>query len=224
MPRFLALLQRRLRLMIGRSRVALTDDTPPLQTVQVQILEGETRSDLEHVQPYGLAYRTHPGAEAVGLFPNGQRSHGMVIVVADRRYRLKGLAEGEVALYTDEGDKIHLKRGRQIEVVGGEKVTVSTKVADIAATTSAKVTSPTVELVASTKVRLDSPLVEMTGQLEVAGAITGQGGLAVSGGSGASVQGDMTISGGNVTADGIGLKTHVHGGVQPGAGTTGTPQ
>lgn len=53
--------------------------------------------------------------------------------------------------------------------------------------------------------------------------ITGAGGLAISGGSGAAVAGNMAITGGNVTADGIGLKTHKHGGVQTGGGQTGTP-
>ena len=54
------------------------------------------------------------------------------------------------------------------------------------------------------------------------GKITGQGGLAVSGGSGASVTGNMTITSGNVTADGIGLKTHTH--TDPQGGTVGSPK
>lgn len=32
-------------------------------------------------------------------------------MVADRRYRLQGLAAGEVALYDDLGQKVHLTRG-----------------------------------------------------------------------------------------------------------------
>lgn len=57
----------------------------------------------------------------------------------------------------------------------------------------------------------------------VQGAITGQGGLAVSGGTGASVTGNMTVTGGDITADGKSVKTHVHSGVQPGAGNSGQP-
>ena len=44
--------------------------------------------------------------------------------------------------------------------------------------------------------------------------------------SGATVTIDssgVTVTGGDVVADGISLKTHVHGGVDPGAGNTGAP-
>lgn len=64
--------------------------------------------------------------------------------------------------------------------------------------------------------------VTITGTQQVSGQITGQGGMAISGGSGASVAGNMAITGGNVTADGIGLKTHTH--ADPQGGTVGGPQ
>ncbi|MGH3443611.1 MAG: phage baseplate assembly protein V, partial [Nitriliruptorales bacterium] len=35
------------------------------------------------------------------------------------RYRLQSLAPGEVAIYTDEGDKVHFKRGRVIDIETG---------------------------------------------------------------------------------------------------------
>ena len=66
------------------------------------------------------------------------------------------------------------------------------------------------------------------GQTTVIKQITGQGGMAVSGGSGASVTGNMkisegsvTVSGGDVSADGISLKDHTHEGVH---GPTGPAQ
>lgn len=49
-------------------------------------------------------------------FLGGNRAQGLAVKVDDRRYRLKGLACGEVALYTDEGDKIHLERGNLIVI------------------------------------------------------------------------------------------------------------
>lgn len=71
-----------------------------------------------------VAGTAHAGAEAVVLFPSGDRSHGVVISVADRRYRLKGLKSGEVAIYTDEGDSIILKRGRVTEITTSELVVI----------------------------------------------------------------------------------------------------
>lgn len=66
--------------------------------------------------------------------------------------------------------------------------------------------------------------VVINGTEKVTGKITGEGGMAVSGGTGATVTGDLAVSGGNLTADGISLKTHTHNGVQPGSGNTGKPQ
>ena len=91
-----------------------------------------------------------------------------------------------------------------------EDITVNTKHANVNATTDATVTTPTATVNASTKVELATPLVHCTQALTVDGLITGTGGMAISGGSGASVSGNVTVSGGNVTADGIGLKTHHH--------------
>jgi phage gp45-like len=64
------------------------------------------------------------------------RSHGVVIVVADRRYRLQALAAGEVAIYTDEGDKIHFKRGRIIDI--------ETQTLNINAATAVNFNTPTI--------------------------------------------------------------------------------
>lgn len=50
-------------------------------------------------------------------------------------------------------------------------------------------------LKAGAKVTLDTPEAELTGDLLVKGKMTGQGGLAVSGGTGAQIQGNMDIDG-----------------------------
>jgi phage gp45-like len=49
-----------------------------------------------------------------------------------------------------------------------------------------------------------------TGTTLVEEQLTGQGGMAISGGSGASITGSMIITSGDVTADGVGLKSHKH--------------
>jgi len=56
----------------------------------------------------------------------------------------------------------------------------------------------------------------------VQGAISGAGGLAVSGGAGAAVDGTITATG-EVTGNGKALSTHTHGGVQGGGGHTAPP-
>ena len=67
---------------------------------------------------------------------------------------------------------------------------------------------------------MDVPLVQMTGALQVAAGISfGTGGSADMAGTG-----NVVITSGDVTADGISLKTHVHDGVTSGGDTSGGPQ
>lgn len=60
------------------------------------------------------------------------------------------------------------------------------------------------------KATIDAPQTDITGDLLVKGQIVGVKGMAISGGNGASVSGSVNVFGGDVRADGIGLKTHVH--------------
>lgn len=123
-------LSRRVRLMVARGVISLVNDALGMQVVQVQLLSGEVRN-MERFQNYGFTANPHEGAECCPVFVGGNRDHGIVIAVDDRRYRLKGLAKGEVALYTDEGDKIVLKRGRVIEMTAGTKVRMVTPLLEV---------------------------------------------------------------------------------------------
>lgn len=139
-----------------------------IQRVSATVWGDGSIDNRELFQHYGFTSRPKEGAEVIFI-----RQGGQIIAIGsdDRRYRIS-LENGEAALYTDEGDKIHLKRGRIIEIIGGEKVIATTKVAEITAATSCTVTSPEVTVVASTKVILDTPLTEITGMLSVTGAAT----------------------------------------------------
>lgn len=186
-------IRRRIRGLVSRAVVSLVDDSLKLQGLQLKVLADEVLDNVERFQQYGLSSHALPGAEAILLCLGGHRDHPVVIAVDDRRYRLKNLASGEVALYTDEGDKIHFRRGRIIEINGFEQVSVNTKVAETNATVSATVTSPAVvvdaqtaevnaaisatvtspvvAVVATSQVTLNTPLTSISGNLTVAGAI-----------------------------------------------------
>jgi phage baseplate assembly protein V len=72
-------------------------------------------------------------------------------------------------------------------------------------------------------VTVDSPQSTFTGKVTIQGLLTYQGGMAGSGGSGAaaSIQGGVSVTSGDVVADGVSLKTHTHPGDS--SGTTGPP-
>lgn len=150
-------LLRRLRTIATRGVVKLVDPATMLQELQVAALGDELLDKIEHWESYGFTSSPHEGAEALLLSLGGDRDHTVAVNVADRRYRIKGLESGEVALYTDEGDVIHFKRGNHIYVDAMTKVTVK---------------APNVDVVASTEILLDTPLVRCTGNIEAAGDIT----------------------------------------------------
>lgn len=117
-------LTRKIRQAVARCVVALVNDAAKMQGLQVQVLADEVLDNREHFQHYGFTSVPHAGAEGIMLSVNGQRAHGVVINVDDRRYRLTGLAPGEVAIYDDLGQKIELKRD-QIKVTAPKVVVVS---------------------------------------------------------------------------------------------------
>jgi phage baseplate assembly protein V len=150
--RLLMPIRRRLALMVSRAVVTLVNDAAKMQTLQVSILDDETFEGAEHWQPYGFTTVPHVGAEALLLSVGGHRAHSIVVSCADRRYRLTGLQDGEVAIYTDEQDKIHLKRGREIEI---ETLTLTIKAAQ--------------------SVGYDTPVITTTGRIVAQGDVVAGG-------------------------------------------------
>lgn len=71
---------------------------------------------------------------------------------------------------------------------------------------------------------VDAPQSTFTGNVTVEGLLAYQGGMTGTGGSGASIDGPLSITGGTVTHNSKNIgSTHTHGGVDPGGGTSGAP-
>lgn len=168
-------LRGKINLMIGRAVLSAIRDTGAIQTAQAQILADEIHDDVERVQEYGFSSVPIPGAEAVIVFQGGNRDHGLIIATDDRRYRLKNLENGEVALYTDEGDSIVFRRGKIIEI--------QTDTLKIEAGAKVSITCPVFEATASSfsvtasAALVDTPLFAVTGQVQ---DLSGAGGPTMS--------------------------------------------
>lgn len=145
-------LQRRVALMVNRAVITMVNDSLKMQAVQVNLMAGVTRDGVERFQEYGFTSSPHPGAEGVMVSVGGNQDHGIVIVVDDRRCRLVGLAEGEVALYDDLGQKVHLTRTGIVVDGAGRPITVQN--------------TPHVDF--------NTPTVNMSGNLNVDGNIVAQ--------------------------------------------------
>ena len=118
---------------------------------------------------------------------------------------------------------IHIEDSGDIVLTAPQSVTVNTNTSTVNCTQStvnasdsANVNTGSVTVTASKSMTFDTPT------LTVTGLIVGNGGLSISGGSGASVTGSLTTTG-DVTAGGISLQNHTHGGVEAGTSRTETP-
>lgn len=136
-------LERMISNVAARCVIAAVATKDKCQMLGIELMAGDPKENIEHLEPYGFTSVPKSGAEGLAIFPDGDRSHGVVIVAADRRYRLKGLKGGEVALYSDEGDYVALHRGRVIDVV-----------------------TQTLNISASTAVNIDTPLLTCTGDVK----------------------------------------------------------
>ena len=87
---------------------------------------------------------------------------------------------------------------------------------EIKAPTSLTVNTATATINASGSTSINSP------ETTISGHVTIKGGLSVSGGEGAQVDGAISASG-DITSGNISLQSHVHSGVTSGVSNTGTP-
>jgi phage gp45-like len=116
--------------LIGRGVVRAADDAKKVQELQIDLLEGETRDEVERFQEYGFTSVPLDGAETVLVFVGGRRDHGLALGVEDRRYRIGNLASGEVAVYNHTGARIVFKANGDIELApkAGQTVKIATPV------------------------------------------------------------------------------------------------
>jgi phage baseplate assembly protein V len=179
---------RRLQLLFAHGVATLLGH----QKVQARVLSDEVLPNIDRVEPYGFSYRPKPGAQAYLLFPAGDRSYGVAILIGDKQYNMQ-LEEGEVALHDDDDNYVHIKRGGEIEVNAKNKITL--KAPEIVLDG---------DVLATQSVRVNQGL-SVLGENGTASAITGIFRLI-----GKIFCNDKDIG-----------DTHSHTGVQPGDGSSG---
>ncbi|WP_050469166.1 phage baseplate assembly protein V [Herbaspirillum chlorophenolicum] len=111
----------RVQLMVAQGNVTLGG----AEKIQVEVLDGEPLDNIKRVEPYGFSYRPKPGSQAHLVFPSGDRSYGVALIVGDKRYQMD-LQEGEVAIHDDEGNFMQLKRGGTILAKAATEVIAET--------------------------------------------------------------------------------------------------
>jgi phage baseplate assembly protein V len=127
------------RLMVGRGKVVGVDDAGQVQRLQVDAGGDETIDKVPRLGQYGFVSVPPVGSDVVVVFIAGERANGAAIASGNQSFRMRGLADGEVALHDNKGQKIYISAaGIRIDG-GGLPIEVSN-------TPLFKVTADTIEL------------------------------------------------------------------------------
>ena len=130
---------------------ALTTDGPVV-LLQADALAGEALQDNELMQHYGFTSAPPPGTMGIVLPVGGKTAHGVIVATEHGSYRVKGLASGEVCVYSQldaqpHGHRIHFKADGSIEVLA-KNITVK-------ASETARIEGDVVKLHAVSKFQFD---------------------------------------------------------------------
>ncbi|EGT7582943.1 phage baseplate assembly protein V [Salmonella enterica] len=209
-----------------RIRLGATDSAAAVQRIQAQGIGNENLRGVELFQQYGFTSHPLPGTMGIVLPLGGVSSHSIVIATEHGAYRLQSLKPGEVALYTDEGAKIVLRRGKLIEAdcetfrVNCTGLEVNCK--------QAAVNCDTFATTANDSATFTTPELSTSKKLTAQGLISGNGGMSVKGGEGSRFEGNLNQTGGSFKTDGdvstakTSLNHHKHSSGHNGA-PTGDP-
>jgi phage baseplate assembly protein V len=205
----IATIDARIRRLMGSVRQAFrgvgtqVNSAPPIQLIDGEGLADEPLRAMELMQHYGITSVPPAGFAYVVIPVGGKTAHGIVVATEHASFRLKGLANGEMAIYDDQGQKVHLTRAGIVIDGAGKPITIHN----------------------APRLDIDIPQVNMTGALTVAQLITGQGGMAVSGGASSTVaiSGNLDTTG-TIRNNGKDVgSTHTHGGVRIGSDNSSAP-
>jgi len=151
----------KISLSISRGKILSSDDSGKIQLIQASFLAGENKDKIEKMHHFGFSSNPPENSDAVMVCISGNRDHGIIIATENREFRFKDLGKGEVALYSKDGDHVHLKNGNVIDI--------KTKTLNIIAETEINITSPQVTISDNLSVGGNQ---EITGNLDVTGDVS----------------------------------------------------
>lgn len=120
-----------IRSLIMRGVSRSSADTGESQTIDATIGAGIERTEVEVIHAFGFASRAPAGGAVVLLAVGGDTGDLVALPVAMPGMRLGGLAEGEAAIHSIDGTRVHAKADGTIEVLASNKVTIRVGAAQI---------------------------------------------------------------------------------------------
>ena len=109
-------LMTKVRLIVGRALFSAVNSVSGDDglSVDISLAGGEKHTKVPLIQHYGLTSRPNKDAEAVVLFIGGARDNGIAIATQGKNTKIPSLEDGEVALFSEYGQTIILKKDGSI--------------------------------------------------------------------------------------------------------------
>lgn len=112
-------------LAFGRGRVTVVDDSGPVQKVQVRLGPLELIDGMPAPHDYGFTSNPPIGSDVLVNFIGANRTNGVVVAIGSQAYRLKNLLSGEVAIYDNVGQSVHLTATGIVITSAGLPITIN---------------------------------------------------------------------------------------------------
>lgn len=184
--------------------------------------DGLVSYDLQVMQVNGFRNQDYAmpdvGTDVVCIFLGSGTEEGFIVgaVYTDGNPPPESSMDKRTVVFKD-GTRVSYDRATHTlsAEIEGTKIVADRQNVTITAPSAVTVNCTNATVNASASVTIDTPKTDITGVLNVAGLITGKGGLAISGGGGgaaATVTGTLKTTG-DVVAGGISLQGHTHTGV-----------
>lgn len=189
------------------------DDEDSIVSYDLPVLQRNTLKNHDFAMP-------DVGEDAIVLFFGEGQEDGVILgsIYAGEVTPPESTENRRTVVFDDETRVCYDRQEHKLTVtIEGTEVVFNRQDGSITVPNAVTINCTTATVNASSGITLDTPKTDVTGVLNVAGLITGKGGLAVSGGGGAAVTvtGNMKLQGqieasSDVTAGGISLMKHKH--------------
>ena len=196
----------------GTARVVF-DDEMGLVSYDLPVLQRNTLKNHDFAMP-------DIGEDAIVLFFGEGQEDGVIIgsIYAGEVTPPESTENRRTVVFDDDTRVCYDRQEHKLTVtIEGTEIVFNRQDGSITVPNAVTINCTTATVNASSSVTLNTPKTDITGVLNVAGLITGKGGLSVSGGSGSAVTvtGNVSLQGqvdasGDVVAGGISLMNHTH--------------
>lgn len=123
--RLLDPIRTRIRLIVGRGLLEFCRKGENGLVVDVSLLAGERRLDIDHIQQFGFTSFPKGETQVVSLFIAGSRDNGVVVATRGEASEMNiALESGEVAMHAPFGQSIIMRKDGNIEIsaAAGKKI------------------------------------------------------------------------------------------------------